>query len=268
MPEGHTIHQLARDHRRLLRGRRLTVSSPQGRFAAGAAALDGQCLDGVDAYGKHLFYEWSSGDLLHVHLGLFGRFLLHRGEPPPPLGAIRVRLSAGDDDRPPVTLDLRGPTECGIGTPDDRAAVVARLGPDPLRADADPQRFYARAGRTNRAIGAVLLDQSVIAGLGNVYRSEVLFVCGVDPRRPGRDLSGDELACLWETARSMLRKGVRDKRIVTVDPGELDVRAGDGPRRGETTYVYHRPICLRCGSTIERFELGNRMSYACPVCQR
>jgi endonuclease-8 len=268
MPEGHTIHQLARDHRRLLRGRPVAVSSPQGRFSAGAAAIDGQRLDDIEAYGKHLFYEWSSGDLLHVHLGLFGRFLLHRGEAPAPVGAIRLRLTASDDERPPVTLDLRGPTECAIGTPEDRDAIVARLGPDPLRTDAEPDRFFARAGRTSRAIGAVLLDQSVIAGLGNVYRSEVLFVCGVDPRRSGRDLSAAELQCLWDTARSMLRKGVRDRRIVTVDPSELDVRADQGPRRGETTYVYHRPICLRCGSTIERFELANRMSYACPQCQR
>jgi endonuclease-8 len=268
MPEGHTIHELARDHRRLLAGRRLAVSSPQGRFAAGAAILDGQRLDRVEAAGKHLFYEWSGGEVLHVHLGLFGRFLLHRGEPPPAIGAIRLRLSAGDDERPVVTLDLRGPTECAIGTPDDRDAILARLGPDPLRAAAKPEQFFARAGRTSRAVGAVLLDQSVIAGLGNVYRSEVLFVCGIDPRRAARDLSDAELRCIWDTARSMLRKGVRDKRIVTVDPSELEVGDGQGPRRGETTYVYHRPVCLRCGSDIERFELGNRMSYACPRCQR
>jgi endonuclease-8 len=268
MPEGHTIHELARTHRRLLTGRRVGASSPQGRFAAGAAVLDGGRVEAVEAYGKHLFYDWSGGDVLHVHLGLFGRFLLHKGPPPPPVGAIRLRLAAGDDERPPVTLDLRGPTACAVGTSDDRAAVVARLGPDPLRADADPKRFIERAGRTTRAIGALLLDQSVIAGLGNVYRSEVLFVCGVDPRRAGRDLTDAELQCLWDTARAMLRKGVKDRRIVTVDPSELEVGAGDGPRRGETTYVYHRPVCLRCGSTIERFELGNRMSYACPSCQR
>ena len=268
MPEGHTIHQLARDHRKLLVGRRLAVSSPQGRFAAGAAALTGGRLDDVEAFGKHLFYDWAAGDVLHVHLGLFGRFLLHRGPPPPPVGAIRLRLSAGDDDHPPVTLDLRGPTDCSVGTPDDRDAIVDRLGPDPLRRDADPERFIAAAGRTSRAIGALLLDQSMIAGLGNVYRAEVLFVCGIDPRRAGRDLSEAERRCLWTTAASMLRKGVRERRIVTVDPSELDGPLPREAARGEATYAYHRATCLRCGSPIERFELGNRNCYACPVCQR
>ena len=269
MPEGHTIHQLARDHRRLLAGRRLAASSPQGRFAAGAALLDGRCLDTVDAYGKHLFYDWSGGVLLHVHLGLFGRFLLHEGDaPPPPVGAVRLRLIAGGDERPPATLDLRGPTECGVLDAGEREVIVARLGPDPLRTDADPQRFIDRAGRTRRAIGAVVLDQSVIAGLGNVYRSEVLFACGIDPRRAGRDVSETELRCIWDTARSMLRKGVRDRRIVTVDRRDLPRPTGRRPQRGEATYVYHRPVCLRCGSSIESFELGNRMSFSCPTCQR
>ena len=268
MPEGHTIHELARDHRGLLAGRRIAVSSPQGRFAAGAAALDGERLDDVEAFGKHLFYGWSGGEVLHVHLGLFGRFLTHHGDTPPALGAIRLRLVAGSDNGPPVTLELRGPTDCSVGTPDDRDAIVARLGPDPLRSDADPERFVSRAGRTNRAIGAVLLDQSVIAGLGNVYRSEVLFLCGIDPRRAGRDLSADDLRCVWDTARRLLRKGVRDRQIVTVDRRELARPRGRPMERGEATYVYHRPVCLRCGSTIERFALGNRTSYACPTCQR
>ncbi len=74
MPEGHTIHRYARQHRRDLRGRAVAVSSPQGRFAAGAALLDGRTLTEVDPYGKHLFYRWSGSETLHVHLGLYGGF--------------------------------------------------------------------------------------------------------------------------------------------------------------------------------------------------
>jgi endonuclease VIII len=270
MPEGHTIHQIARDHRRLLKGRRLAVSSPQERFTTGAALLDGHVLDGVDAFGKHLFYQWHRGAVLHVHLGLFGRFTIHRGEVvPAAVGAVRLRMTAdGGDGRPPLTLDLRGPTDCSVLMPGERDAIIDRLGPDPLHADANPSLFVAKVARTARPIGAVLLDQSVIAGLGNVYRAEVLFVCGIDPRRPGRDLSEAELRCVWDTAKSMLRQGVRDRRIVTVDRSELDAPLGRRVQRGEATYAYHRAVCLRCGSEIEHVELGNRLCYFCPVCQR
>jgi endonuclease VIII len=258
MPEGHTIHQIARAHRRLLRGRRLAVTSPQGRFAAGAARLDGDVLDDVEAFGKHLFYRWHRGSVLHVHLGLFGCFTLHRGtRAPVAMGALRLRMIAdGDDGRPRLTLDLRGPTDCSVISPAERETIIDRLGPDPLRADADPVRFVARVARTDRAIGALLIDQSVIAGLGNVYRAEVLFHCGIGPRRPGRSLDDAETRCLWDTATSMLRKGVRDRRIVTVDPSELEVLVGPQAHRGESTYAYHRDPGLRCGSAIERFELG------------
>jgi endonuclease-8 len=270
MPEGHTVHQIARDHRRLLRGRQLAVTSPQGRFSAGAARLDGDVLDDVEAFGKHLFYWWRRGLLLHVHLGLFGRFTLRRGtRAPAPAGALRLRMVADrDDGRQRLTLDLRGPTDCSVISPAERETIIGRLGPDPLRHDADPSRFVARVTRTDRPIGALLLDQSVIAGLGNVYRAEVLFGCGIHPRRSGRSLDQSEAECLWVTAKSMLRKGVRDRRIVTVDPSELVVSAGSHAQPGVSTYAYRRDVCVRCGSAIERFALGNRTCFACPVCQR
>jgi endonuclease-8 len=140
MPEGHTVHQIARDHRRLLRGRQLAVTSPQGRFSAGAARLDGDVLDDVEAFGKHLFYWWRRGLLLHVHLGLFGRFTLRRGtRAPAPAGALRLRMVADrDDGRQRLTLDLRGPTDCSVISPAERETIIGRLGPDPLRHDADP----------------------------------------------------------------------------------------------------------------------------------
>ena len=94
MPEGHTIHRYARLHRELFAGQRLRVTSPQGRFAAGASQVDGRRLDGADAYGKHLFYRWARGLTLHVHLGLFGKFRSHRGDAPPPSDQTRLALAS------------------------------------------------------------------------------------------------------------------------------------------------------------------------------
>jgi endonuclease-8 len=266
MPEGHTIHRIARDHGRLLAGRRVEVTSPQGRFAADAALVDGRVLERYEAYGKHLFTWWSSGHVGHVHLGLFGKHRIHRGDLPDPRPTVRMRLRAIDAEAS-VAIDLTGPTACSIGTPDDRDAIVARLGPDPLRADADPERFITRAGRSRRAIGALLLDQSVIAGIGNVYRAELLFVHGIHPSRPGRDCTRAELEALWHSAVEMLRAGVKANRIVTVRRADIGWPSNKSIPRREATYAYQRPVCVRCGDLIRIVEVGNRSCYFCPTDQ-
>ena len=263
MPEGHTIHRIARDHGRLLAGRQLRVTSPQGRFAEDAARVDGATLDGLEAYGKHLFYHWSTGEVGHVHLGLFGKYRVHRGEAPEPRGALRMRLEALDGDEP-VTVDLRGPTACTVGPPDDRERIVARLGPDPLRRDADANRVIERIARSRAPIGGLLLDQAVVAGIGNVYRAELLFVHGIHPLRPGRDCHPDELRSIWDTAVSWLTAGVRANRIVTVDRTELDLPKGTRIPRREATYVYQRDRCIRCGTPIDAIEVASRTCYYCP----
>ncbi|MCW2714626.1 MAG: Formamidopyrimidine-DNA glycosylase, partial [Frankiales bacterium] len=210
MPEGHTIHRLARDHRSVLVGRTVSASSPQGRFAAGADQLDGRVVTGIEPYGKHLFYGFEGDVLLHVHLGLYGGWVGGALPPPVPKGALRLRLSTDS-----AWLDLRGPTACELYTPADRDAVVARLGPDPLRKDARPELAWQRISRSRTAIGALLMDQSVLAGIGNVYRAEVLYRAGVSPFRAGLDLPERVWDELWTDVVLLLRAGVRAGHIVT-----------------------------------------------------
>ncbi len=266
MPEGHTIHRLARDLGRHLIGPPLRVSSPQGRFAGDAARVDGGMLTEVEAYGKHLFWHWERGDIGHVHLGLFGRFRVHRlsGDSiaPRPTAATRMRIETDD-----VCIDLSGPTACSIDPPDVREGIVARLGPDPLRRDARPADALDRMARSRSAIGSLLLDQSVLSGVGNVFRAEALFVTGINPARPGRACGVDELQALWDTIAAMLRAGVRSNRIVTVDRAELALPRGARIRRGDATYVYHRDRCLRCSSVIRTVDLAGRPCWYCPTCQ-
>ncbi len=260
MPEGHTIHRIARDHGRLLRGKPIQVTSPQGRFASDAARIDGATLERLEAYGKHLFYWWSTGDIGHVHLGLFGKFQIHSGTgAPAPRGAVRMRLATDD-----VTIDLAGPTLCSVESIEHRDAVVSRLGPDPLRRDADPNRAIERMARSNKAMGALLLDQAVMAGIGNVYRAEVLFAHGIHPERPGKHCSPAELDGVWQTATKMLRAGVKANRIVTVDRRDLDLPRNRPIPRAEATYVYKRDRCLKCGTAIGVVEVANRTCYYCP----
>ena len=262
MPEGHTVHRIAKDHGRLLVGQAVRVSSPQGRFTDNARRLDGRVLNRIEAYGKHLFYWWDTGEVGHVHLGLFGKYrVAHGPEVPEVQGQVRMRMST---DR--GTIDLAGPTDCSIGSADDRDAIIARLGPDPLRRGAKPDAFAARIQRSAQPIGALLLDQKVLAGVGNVYRAEALFVNGIHPSRPGRMCSPEELHSLWVTISSMLKQGVKDNRIITIDRQEFAVTKGRS-RRGANTYVYHRDICLRCGTAVQIVTLGGRACYFCPTCQ-
>ncbi len=142
MPEGHTIHRYARDQTRLLGGRAVRVSSPQGRYSADAGRVDGATLLSVTGYGKHLFYEWSTGEVGHVHLGLFGKFRAQRTETSPdPVGAVRMRLQTEPDAEHDqfVTIDLSGPTACS-----DRPPVGPQGDPRSARTRPDPAWFEAR----------------------------------------------------------------------------------------------------------------------------
>ncbi len=254
MPEGHTIHRLARDHGRLLGGQVVHATSPQGRAVEAAATIDGRRLERIDAYGKHLLYRFSGPETLHVHLGLYGRF--GRMKTAAPTGSTpRLRLESGN-----VVLQLSGPTACELIDPPGEDRLLARLGPDPLRRDADPERAWSALRRRRIPIGAALLDQRVLAGVGNVYRAESLFVCRLDPWRPARDLDRPTFDRLWETIAQQLADGVRRGRIVT--------RPGPGRRRrGETVWVYHRETCGRCEGPVHNAELAARRLYWCPACQ-
>jgi endonuclease-8 len=263
LPEGHTIHRLARDHTALLVGRTVSAASPQGRFAGGAEVLSGRVVERVDPYGKHLFYVFEGDVLLHVHLGLYGTWITGRGPAPEPKGALRLRLVAGD-----AWLDLRGPTACELHTPQDRDRVLARLGPDPLRKDADPAPAWAKVARSRTAIGALLMDQSVLAGVGNVYRAEVLYRAGLSPFRPGREVPESTWDGIWADLRVLLRAGVRAGHIVTTERADRTRRSGPA-RLEDRFYVYrrHGQPCRRCGTEVRTETMVGRNLYWCPVCQ-
>ena len=262
MPEGHTIHRLARRHARLLVGQRVAADSPQGRFDDGARLLDGRVLDATDAWGKHLFHRYD--DLwLHVHLGLYGKFRDGVLPAPEPRGALRLRLVGAGH-----WLELRGPTACEVMTDAERASVLARLGPDPLRRRPDAEAFVARVLRSRAPIATLLMDQSVVAGVGNVYRAEVLFRQRLDPYRPGREHDAGTLQLLWDDLVVLLRAGVRAGRIVTTLPEDRERPAGR-PRRVDSHYVYGRAElpCRICGTPVLDAQIAARRLFWCPVCQ-
>lgn len=270
MPEGHTLARIAHGLRTAFADRPVRVSSPQGRFAAEAALLDRSVLTGAESAGKHLFIEFVEAQVVHVHLGLIGGFEIRSGPPPDPVGQVRLRL-VGGGPRAAAYADLRGATRCQLVTPDERAAVVARLGPDPLRSDADPQRAWLRIRNRPRPIGEQLMDQQVLAGVGNVYRAEVLFRQRIHPRRTS--IRRGQFQAIWADLVELMAEGVRTGRIDTVRPEHTPQAMGRDPRvddHGGEVYVYrrHGQPCLVCGSLVCTELLAGRKSYWCPRCQR
>ncbi|AKK12140.1 Fpg/Nei family DNA glycosylase [Corynebacterium uterequi] len=269
MPEGHVIHRLARRLDADFAGRDLAVSSPQGRFAADAAALDGHRIVAAEAVGKHLFIVFDDAvgprHIVYIHLGLIGSL---RFEPAVDIvGEIRLRLVAGD-----MAAHLRGPQFCRRIDAAEYHAIRARTGEDPLRDDAHPAALWPRIQRTSRTVAALLMDQKLFAGVGNIYRAEVLFRQGLSPFLAGRDLSRAQFDALWADLVFLMHVGVERGRIDTVRDAHLPHVMGREPRQddhGGEVYVYRRAgqSCYVCGATVKTQVLQGRNLFWCPGCQ-
>ncbi len=264
MPEGHITHRLERELRATLRGQPIQAASPQGRFADSAVLIDGLELSRTDAWGKYLFLHFGSGPttrIVHVHLGLIGKF---NQVPPAQLPGPGVRLRLSTDTH---AWQLTGPTRCSLVTPAEKRAIVAPLGADPLRSRADLDRMRERLSRRASPIGAVLLDQTIIAGIGNVYRAELLFLQGIHPLRPASTLTTDAISDLWQETVRQLKRGLRLGRIVTTDPVEIG-RPISRMRPEDRLYVYHQQRCRRCDTELQTLRIAGRPIQFCPVHQR
>ncbi|MFI1940636.1 Fpg/Nei family DNA glycosylase [Streptomyces purpureus] len=268
MPEGHTIHRLAADYRDRFGGRPVRVTSPQSKFAAAAALLDGTVLERTEAHGKHLFLGFGEEEWVHIHLGLFGKVNFGDAPAPPPTDTVRLRLAD-----PEAYVDLRGPTTCALISDPEKQAIHERLGPDPLRDGDAPDKAWRRVSRSRTTIAALLMDQKIIAGVGNVYRAEVLFRHGIDPYRAGKDLTAREWTAIWHDLVALMREGVVNNRIDTVRPEHTPEAMGRPPRvddHGGEVYVYRRAHmpCHICGGEIRTAGLAARNLFWCPGCQR
>lgn len=266
MPEGHVVHRQAKAITKLLGKQIVTVDSPQGRFTESAREVSGSTLVSARAHGKHLFIGFEGERFIHVHLGLYGKWSFHQ-DTPEPVGLIRLRL-IGESS----TAELRGPTACALLTSREKKEILARTGPDPISGD-NPVLTNEAVLRSNSTIGALLMDQKLYAGVGNIYRAEVLFRHGINPMTLGKDLDRETLDQIWADLRVLMKHGVRTGRIDTVRPEHEPAamkRAPREDRHGGEVYVYRRDgqACLVCGAEVMVTDLQGRHLFWCPRCQR
>ncbi len=351
MPEGHSVHRIARQFAANFVGQRVAASSPQGRFVDGAARVSGHHMVDAFAVGKQMFLEFETGDWIRVHLGIYGawdfsgqidmdatiasangrmgqtnmrgtvldeagenslssigaprRARVRMGEqtsdgrlssaqpdrrlssaerdrrlssaegayrnpaeyfPPDPVGAVRLRLFTDL-----VCADLRGPTACDLLNATEVAAVIAKLGPDPARdkSKAAETRFVATVTAKTTPIGQLLMDQSVVAGIGNVYRAEMLFRAGITPYRPGKLVTTDEARALWRDWVKLLAIGIETGQMMTRDGLRGQALRDALARRDDRHWVYKREglPCRKCGTAIALEVMATRKLYWCPSCQ-
>lgn len=276
MPEGHVIHRLADEFTRIFGTQRLHITSPQGRFATEAALVDGSRLERAEAFGKHLFLHFDAASdehIVYIHLGLIGHLRFEDRENV--WGQIRLRIEALADDSTSshhLAANLRGPQWCRLITDEEYAIAVGKIGEDPIRDDADPKQVWTKVQRSKRSIGSLLMDQKLFAGVGNIYRAEVLFRHQQSPFTPGNAIDRSVFFAMWEDLVALMRQGVVDGEINTVraehTPEVMHRPARDDEHGGEV-YVYRRAgdDCYVCGSDIAMKAYEGRNLFWCPTCQ-
>ena len=331
MPEGHSVHRIARQFDRNFVGRAVAASSPQGRFVEGAGIISGRTATQVRAVGKQMFLEFDDDLWLRVHLGMYGAWdfagdilvdptiasangrmgqtnqrgtelgeaildsagensltsigaprrtrvhvrmseqttgLADEGDewPPPVVGQVRLRLLTDA-----TCADLRGPTACELQSADEVAATIAKLGPDPLVDDVTQgeERFVSVVRRKPTSIGLLLMDQSVVSGIGNVYRAELLFRARQNPHTPGRDVPEEVVRGIWRDWVRLLAIGVETGQMMTMDDLDPEAYRMAMASRDDRHWVYHRAglPCRVCGTAIVVEEVATRKLYWCPSCQ-
>jgi endonuclease-8 len=263
MPEGDTIWRTARTLRAALAGHTVSAflsSLPEVAARGRALRLVGRTVEEVESRGKHLLLHFSGGAVLHTHLRMTGSWHVYRPTTrwrgPAHLARAVVRTDAY------VAVCFAAPVVELLTAVELRShGPLTRLGPDLLSPDFDAAR--AREGlraRGEAEIGDALLDQTALAGIGNVYKSEVLFLCGVDPFRRVGGLPDRRLDRIIAMAAALMKKNL----------GRGDRRTTSG-LASEPLWVYERggKPCRRCGTTIERRAQGAqaRSTWWCPRCQ-
>ena len=263
MVEGHGVHRVAERHKRLLLGKVFKATSPNGKFKEGAKLINNRPLSRIEAIGKNLFYFWGNGKdaknatVVHIHFGMSGQFKTGSALEATP--NTRLEL-IGSEGSAPIMAHLSAMT-CVHGDVDFYEKKKRALGEDPLREDADKYLVWEAFRKSRKSVGLLLMDQTVIAGLGNIYRAEVLFKAGIHPEQPGNTISKEAFDRIWDISKDLLFRGFQTGSILTVDPEE------NLPPPWTRRYIYNHSTCGRCGSSVRTWDMAARKCYACPTCQ-
>ncbi|WP_038103991.1 Fpg/Nei family DNA glycosylase [Tropheryma whipplei] len=293
MPEGHSIHRSAIQFEHNFVGKKIGISSPQGRFSPGARLLDKQRMISAKAYGKQLLLGFENNRFLQVHLGIYGAWqfygniscaptILPGAEGIQSIGAPRrlkgpcITKNSGSTPgaswkdlmfkhqaqaRAKLITDtagvlLSGPAVCKVLTPEEADELISRLGPDPVVNPMGYNRFIKAARKSNLQICKLLMNQSAIAGIGNIYRAEILFRNRVNSFLTSNTIPEDTLKRIWDDWTVLLKCGIKTGQMITMNKAP-----------GHWVYNHHKSPCSVCFHPIDCVNVAGRKLYWCVVCQ-
>jgi len=256
MPEGNEIHRWAERHAAAFAGKPVRMDGPQGRFTDWDL-LDGRKLRRVMAVGKHLGYDFGKDRILHVHLGLQGDFTEGSGALPAVKGALRMRMWNAAAVKKPMVPGLS--KRHSWYSSDDGTGHL----------QSEQIAWVERIAKSKKPIGILMMEQDVMAGVGNIFRAEVLFRARQSPFTPGREVPGKVVKAMWKELGPLMRAGMVDRRIVTTMAKDRVSKKGP-VQVGDEHYVYRRngQPCRVCGTKVMKREgFAGRNLFWCPVCQ-
>jgi len=271
MPELPEVETFAADLRPHLVGRRIltahilwsrTVAEPDSLGLI--AGLAGQKIVSVGRRGKFLIFGLDLGDSLVIHLRMTGRLQLVAGESPE-LAGPHVRAWFELDDG--WVLNFTDPRKFGrIWLTNDLSRVVGKLGPEPLAWDFSPETLAERLDQRRGVIKALLLNQEIVAGIGNIYADEALFLAWIHPLRPGASLTSGEIGRLHAAIRQVLGEAIGERGTTLRDYRPPYGQQGAYQNRLRVYQQTDHP-CPRCGTPIRRIRVTQRSTHYCPQCQ-
>ena len=273
MPEGDTIFRAARTLHRALAGKQVTVfesAVPALNRIHDDSPVTGRTIERVHAAGKHLLMHFSGDLVLRTHMRMNGSWHIYRrGEKwHRSRRDMRIVIATADFEAVGFSIPV---AEFTLASTLGKHRELRKLGPDVLSEDFDAGAALERLRqRGTTAIADALLNQRVLAGLGNVYKSEVLFMCRVNPFTLVRDLDDAALAALVETGRRILRANVSEGlALMTTYTGFRRTTGRSDPKERLWVYGRARLTCRRCGTAIRVRKQGTdaRLTYWCPGCQ-
>ena len=159
-------------------------------------------------------------------------------------------------------VDINGPTICRVLDSNAVTTLINRIGPDVLRSDSNPELAFAKITKSKAPIGQLIMDQSVMAGIGNIYRSEILWRQSVHPETPGREINRETFDQLWDEAKALLKIGVKHNSIITVDTAQPSKT-----RYKERVNIFAKDRCPSCKNEIRCLEISGRRAFVCDICQ-
>ena len=274
MPELPEVEHVVRALRPVVTGRRILAAelnlkriAPELSRAAFGRQLRNTLITGVGRRGKYILFELESGRMLATHLRMTGKFVsLTTDESLPPYAHVVFYL---DDERRLVFCDMRQFGRMRLITSAQRLPKeLNALAPEPLSDEFTEEYFLETLSRSRRSLKQLLLDQTRVLGLGNIYAVEALFLAGVNPMKPSNKLSKPRARKLYQAIRQVLHEAIEAGSTL-----QINIADGNGSYFGASERfwrVYEREgePCVNCGSKIKRIVHGGRSTYYCPRCQR